>query len=60
MAVKSLGLDELSPFDPNKKIIAPSKWFAHRGPNPSDIYESYWIQIPCDVQDGLIKPIKNN
>ena len=44
----------------DKKIIAPSKWFAHKGPNPKDIYESYWKQISCNIENGSIKPIETN
>jgi hypothetical protein len=42
----------------NKKIIAPSTWFGPEGPNPKDIFESYWTIIPTEFADGgLIKPI---
>jgi len=43
----------------NKKIVSPSVWFGPKGPNPIDIYESYWIKIPCKwVIGGKILPIK--
>lgn len=43
----------------NKKIIAPSVWFGPKGPNGDDIYEPYWIKVPCEWSEGgKITPIK--
>ena len=42
----------------DKKIISPSIWFGPKGPNANDIYESYWVKIPCKwVDGGKIIPI---
>lgn len=45
----------------NKKIVAPSRWFGPRGPEAKDIYEPYWITIPCDwIEGGKLIPMKND
>ena len=40
----------------NKKIIAPSIWFGHRGPRMfNDIYESNWVVINVESKKGELE-----
>jgi hypothetical protein len=38
----------------NKKIVAPSTWFGPDGPNPKDIYESYWNLVNVEYNNGTL------
>ena len=38
----------------NKKIVAPSTWFGPDGPNPKDIYESYWNIVDVEYNNGTL------